>query len=310
MGVELRAARLGVVEVAPGHEVDAPEPGSGGDRRQPVQVRRARRPAAARHRARRRRAPSRHPSGQVSPAACLATRTLCTTAKPTTITTSTTAWTARSTNAVARGAPWTCDHGGGQRGGTAAPAPRPPSAARPRAGTWSGPPRRSAGSWPAPAGPGRRRPRCSRGGTARRAAARAPTSATPRSSTDGNGQQDEHHGQLAQRVAALAPADGRLGQQVPAEDDGAEDDRLARHRHRGVRTAVAGVVPPDDEHVDVLEHRHHGQRHRGDHQVEDDRAPLRRRRRPARGRGAGPPPSPRPACTRQPSPPDQARTAT
>ena len=41
MGVELGAARLGIVEVAPGDEMDAPDPGLGGDGRQDVGVRAA-----------------------------------------------------------------------------------------------------------------------------------------------------------------------------------------------------------------------------------------------------------------------------
>jgi hypothetical protein len=38
MGVELGAAGLGVIEVAPGHEVDAPDAGVGGDRPEGVGV--------------------------------------------------------------------------------------------------------------------------------------------------------------------------------------------------------------------------------------------------------------------------------
>ena len=125
----------------------------------------------------------------------------------------------------------------------------------------------------------------------------------------GDGEEHEHDGQLPQSVAALAPADGRLGQQVAAQDDGAEDDRLARHRHRGIRTAVGRVVPPDHEHVDVLQHRHHGERDRRDDQVERHGASLRRAAGqdrvgpygggPAAGRGA----------RRGLLPPDHARTA-
>jgi hypothetical protein len=38
MGVELGAAGLGVIEVAPGHEVDAPDAGVGGNRPEGVGV--------------------------------------------------------------------------------------------------------------------------------------------------------------------------------------------------------------------------------------------------------------------------------
>ena len=217
-------------------------PASGGDRRQALAGRRARRPAAARHRARRRRAPSRHPSGQVSPAACLPTRTRCTTAKPITITTSTTAWTARSTNAVARGAPWTWTRAAGQGGGTAHQHPGHPAAADRE--QVHGQDHRHAQQ---DHGQHQRGQGVGGGGVVvveqhlEQLLGRHQRHAQEQHG--GNRQQHEHHGQLAQRVAALAPADGRLGQQVPAEDDGAEHDRLARHRHRGVRTAVRPGCP-------------------------------------------------------------------
>ena len=148
------------------------------------------------------------------------------------------------------------------------------------------------------AAPARRRPTCRRGGTRSAGAVSGAASATPSSSTEGTAEEHQHHGQLAQRVAALAPADGRLGQQVPAEDDGAEDDGLARDRHGGVGAAVRRVVAADHEHVDVLEHRHHRERHRGHDQVEHDRAPHRPLAARARGRGAPPPPS-SPASSRR-----------
>ena len=56
-----------------------------------------------------------------------------------------------------------------------------------------------------------------------------------------NGQEHQDHPQLAQGMPALAPPDGRLGQEVAAEDDGAEHDGLAGHRDGGIRTAVGEV---------------------------------------------------------------------
>ena len=96
------------------------------------------------HRARPAPAPGRHPSGQVIPTTCPVSRTLWTTANPHTITSSTPPCTARSTKAVARGAPWTASTASGERDGTARRARRPPSAGRRPAGTWSARPRRSA----------------------------------------------------------------------------------------------------------------------------------------------------------------------
>ena len=85
----------------------------------------------------------------------------------------------------------------------------------------------------------------------------------------GDRQEHQDHGQLPQRMTALAPADRSLGQQVAAEDHGPEHDRLAGHRDGGIRPAVGGVVPPDDQHVDVLQDRHHGERERGHQQIHD-----------------------------------------
>ena len=136
--VQLRPAGLGIVEVAPRHEVDAPEAGpgrNGGRGRSGSEgLSGARDPRAGREGGRPRVVT--HP-GQVSPAGSLESRTLWTSAKPATITASTTACTPRSTTAVARGAPCTAKTATVSASGARPPARPRPTAARPPTGTWS-----------------------------------------------------------------------------------------------------------------------------------------------------------------------------
>ena len=79
-------------------------------------------------------------------------------------------------------------------------------------------------------------------------------------------EQPEGHAELTQRVLAPVGARGGLGEQIAAQHQGREDERLAGHRDGAVLAAVRRGLAADDDGVEVLQQRQQRQRgERGQH---------------------------------------------
>ena len=77
--------------------------------------------------------------------------------------------------------------------------------------------------------------------------------------------QPERDAELSQRMLAPIRPSGRFGEQVAAQHEGGEDERLARHGDGPVLASVPRYLAPDDDGVEVLQHREQRQRReRGD----------------------------------------------